>query len=84
MLNENKIGLNYSDVYLIPNYGIAKTRQDCYTAIKLGNHVFGIPVIPANMKSIVDISTCKFLARKGIFYIMHRFDVDVVDFCNEM
>ena len=84
MFTETKIGLNYSDVYLIPNYSTVRTRQNCHTAIKLGNHVFDLPVIPANMKTIVDVDTCKFLARHGMFYIMHRFNVNVVDFCKEM
>jgi len=31
------------------------------------------------MKSVVDYNTCKYLARKGMFYIMHRFHLDIIE-----
>lgn len=36
------------------------------------------------MKSLVDQDTCKFFAKQNIFYIMHRFDVDAIEFCENM
>jgi GMP reductase len=43
-----------------------------------------MPVCAANMKSVVDVETCKFMATNGWFYIMHRFDVDVDHFISDM
>ena len=33
-----------------------------------------MPVVPANMQTIIDDSIAEFLAENGYFYIMHRFD----------
>ena len=43
-----------------------------------------MPVYPANMKSVVDESTCKYLAEKNWFYTLHRFGVDAVKFTDTM
>jgi GMP reductase len=45
---------------------------------------FKCPVVPANMKSVVNENTCLYLAQKGWFYIMHRFEVDNYKFTNFM
>jgi len=43
-----------------------------------------MPVYPSNMKSVVSLETCLFLAKNNYFYTMHRFGVklkDILDFC---
>lgn len=75
---------NYSDIFLVPKKTIVGSRSECKTSVKLGPKEFTMPVIPANMKAVVDERTCKFLAKSGWFYIMHRFEIDVVKFMNEM
>jgi GMP reductase len=47
----------------------------------LGKRSFKLPIVPANMKSIIDQNLAKWLADNNYFYIMHRFNVDLVDFC---
>lgn len=74
-------GYDYSDIYLIPRHGVVESRKDTDTKVKFGPRTFDLPVVPANMKTIVDFNTCKFLANNNLFYIMHRFDVDIVEFC---
>lgn len=74
-------GYDYSDIYLIPRHGVVESRKDTSTKVKFGQRTFDLPVVPANMKTIVDYDTCKFLAQNNLFYIMHRFDVDIVNFC---
>lgn len=64
---------DYEDIQLIPAKCIVKSRTECDTAITLGNHTFKIPVVPANMQTIIDESLAEKLAAKGYFYIMHRF-----------
>ena len=78
------VAYNYSDIFLIPNHGILTSRNLANTSAKLGNFTFKLPVVPANMKTIVDIDTCKYLSTQGMFYVMHRFDVDNEQFCGEM
>lgn len=79
-----KSGLNYKDVYLIPKKTIVDSRKECNTMVTLGNHTFDMPIIPANMKSVVNEETCEYLASKNYFYIMHRFNVDPVAFTKRM
>jgi GMP reductase len=76
---------NYSDVYLLSRKkGVVGSRCECDTSIRFGNHTFNMPVCPANMKSVVNEETCKFLASKGWFYVMHRFGTDPIKFITEM
>lgn len=65
---------DYEDIQLIPNKCIVNSRSECDTTVTLGKHSFKMPVVPANMQTIVDESIAEFLAENGYFYIMHRFD----------
>ncbi len=76
--------LGYADISLKPQKCIVDNRSECDTSVKFGNHIFAMPVCPANMKSVVNIETCKFMAKNNWFYIMHRFGVDMVQFSKEM
>lgn len=65
---------DYEDVQLIPRKCIVESRSECNTSITLGKHTFKLPVVPANMQTIIDETLAKQLAQKGYFYIMHRFN----------
>lgn len=65
---------DYEDIQLIPNKCIVQSRSECDTSVTLGKHTFNMPVVPANMQTIVDESIAEALAKNGYFYIMHRFD----------
>lgn len=65
--------LTYNDISLIPNRCIVQSRSDCNTSVTLGKFTFNLPIIPANMKAVVNEKTCEYLASKNIFHIMHRF-----------
>ena len=65
---------DYEDIQLVPNKCIVNSRSECDTTVQLGKHSFKMPVVPANMQTIVDESIAEFLAENGYFYIMHRFD----------
>lgn len=65
---------DYEDVQLIPNKCIVNSRSECDTTIQLGKHTFKLPVVPANMQTIIDETLAEQLAQDGYFYIMHRFD----------
>jgi GMP reductase len=72
--------LHYKDIVLTPKYSSLKSRSEAKTTVKLGKFNFKAPVVPANMKCSIDIETARTLDSNGFFYIMHRFDVNVVDF----
>ncbi|WP_339199665.1 GMP reductase [Solibacillus sp. FSL R5-0449] len=64
---------DYEDIQLIPAKCIVKSRTECDTTVTLGNHTFKLPVVPANMQTIIDEQLAEKLAAQGYFYIMHRF-----------
>ncbi|HCM90703.1 MULTISPECIES: GMP reductase [Vagococcus] len=67
---------DYEDIQLVPNKCIVESRSECETTVTLGNREFKMPVVPANMQTIIDESIAEFLASRDYFYIMHRFDED--------
>ena len=73
MLNEFPI-FDYEDIQLIPNKCIIKSRSEADTTVTFGKHTFKLPVVPANMQTILDEDVAEKLAKSGYFYIMHRFD----------
>lgn len=72
MINTTNI-FDYEDIQLIPNKCIVNSRSECDTSVKLGNRTFRLPVVPANMQTIIDEELAEKLARNNYFYIMHRF-----------
>ncbi|EZG55164.1 GMP reductase [Gregarina niphandrodes] len=75
---------DYDDILLLPRKCVVKSRSECDVGVTFGNHHFKLPVVPANMKAVVNEDICEKLARGGYFYIMHRFDVDTVKFAERM
>jgi len=65
---------DYEDIQLIPAKCIVNSRSECDTSITLGKHKFVLPVVPANMQTIIDEKIAVQLAEGGYFYIMHRFN----------
>ncbi|MCM3714768.1 GMP reductase [Alkalihalobacillus oceani] len=65
---------DYEDIQLIPAKCVVSSRSECDTSITLGNYTFKMPVVPANMQTIIDESIALYLAENGYFYIMHRFE----------
>jgi len=75
---------DYDNVLLLPRKCRVESRSECDTSVTLGKHTFRLPVVPANMKTVVDPQICAWLARNGYFYVMHRFDLDNLQFVREM
>ncbi|PXW92726.1 GMP reductase [Streptohalobacillus salinus] len=65
---------DYEDIQLIPAKCIVESRSACDTSVTLGGHTFRLPVVPANMQTIIDENIAKTLAKDNYFYIMHRFE----------
>ena len=71
---------DYDNILLLPRKCRVESRSECDTSITLGKHSFRLPVVPANMKTVVNETICEWLAQHGYFYVMHRFDLDNVAF----
>lgn len=78
------IALNYHNIFLKPKKCIVNSRKECDTSCTLGKHTFDMPVMASNMKSVVDENTCKLFANRNWFYVMHRFNVDTIEFIDNM
>ncbi|MCY3035354.1 MULTISPECIES: GMP reductase [Aerococcus] len=76
---------DYEQVQLIPAKCIVQSRSECDTGIQFGPHKFKIPVVPANMQTVLNESLAEKLAANGYFYIMHRFEPEKrLDFIRRM
>ncbi|WP_304956688.1 GMP reductase [Virgibacillus saliphilus] len=64
---------DYEDIQLIPAKAVVSSRSECDTTVNFGNYTFNLPVVPANMQTIIDESLAQKLAESGYFYVMHRF-----------
>ncbi|WP_035445941.1 GMP reductase [Atopobacter phocae] len=65
---------DYEDIQLIPNKCIVQSRSECDTSIQFGKFCFKLPVVPANMQTVINEELAEQFASNGYFYIMHRFD----------
>ncbi|NJI16631.1 GMP reductase [Staphylococcus agnetis] len=65
---------DYEDVQLIPNKSIVKSRSEIDTSIQFGPKRFKLPVVPANMQTVMNETVAEWFAENDYFYIMHRFD----------
>ena len=75
---------DYEDITLVPNMCIVDSRTECDTSVQLGKNKFKIPVIPANMECVIDEELAVKLAENNYFYIMHRFNIDILYFIKKM
>ena len=77
---------DFDQVNLLPKKCIVSSRSECDTSFELGGHKFTVPIVPANMLTVINEDLCIELAKKSFFYVMHRFNVDSAAFikrCNE-
>ena len=75
---------DYDNILLLPRKCRVQSRSECDAGVELGGRKFRLPVVPANMKTVVDETICEWLARSGYFYVMHRFDLDNLAFTKAM
>ena len=45
---------DYEDIQLIPAKGILTSRSEADTSVEFGGRRFKLPVVPANMQTIID------------------------------
>ncbi|MCT1903479.1 GMP reductase [Oceanobacillus sojae] len=76
---------DYEDIQLVPAKCVVDSRSECDTSIEFGGRSFKLPVVPANMQTIIDEKIATYLAENNYFYIMHRFEPEKrVDFIKTM
>ena len=75
---------DYDNVLLLPRKCRVESRAECDASVELGGRRFRLPVVPSNMKTVVNEAICEWMARSGYFYVMHRFDLDNVQFVRDM
>ena len=75
---------DYDNVLLLPRKCRVESRSECDASAQLGERTFKLPVVPANMKTVVDEPISAWLATNGYFYVMHRFDIDNVAYAKRM
>lgn len=64
---------NYADITLVPNYFDGTSRSKIDASVEFLGRRFKLPVVPANMSSVIDEKIAFQLSENGYFYIMHRF-----------
>ena len=72
--------LKYENIALVPRYSLCESRANNDTSCRLGGFTFKVPVVPANMSSVINTETASKLSQHGYFYIMHRFGMANYDF----
>lgn len=75
---------DYDNILLLPRKCRVDSRAECDPGMEFGGRRFQLPVVPANMKTVVDEPIARWLASHGYFYVMHRFDLDNVAFARRM
>src|SRR5699024_3631173 len=76
---------DYEDIQLVLNKCIVTCRSEVTILFKFGTMTFIIPVVSANMLTIIDENLADWLAKNGYFYIMHLcYENERVHFVNNM
>ncbi|MEO5771569.1 MAG: IMP dehydrogenase, partial [Burkholderiaceae bacterium] len=75
---------DYDNILLLPRQCRVESRAECDTSVEFGGLRFKLPVVPANMKTVLDEAIATHLAESGHFYVMHRFDLDSMAFAQRM
>ena len=75
---------DYDNILLLPRKCRVESRSECDPTVEFGPRRFALPVVPANMKTVIDEPISEMLAASGHFYVMHRFDLDGVAYARRM
>ncbi|MCC7100584.1 MAG: IMP dehydrogenase, partial [Rubrivivax sp.] len=75
---------DYDNILLLPRRCRVESRSECDPSVEFGGRRFVLPVVPSNMKTVLDEPIAEVLAKNGYFYVMHRFDLDNVAFARRM
>ncbi len=66
--------LSFDDILLRHQKSVVNSRSECSTEITLGKNTFAVPVVAANMKSILTPEICEQFDEANWFYVYPRVD----------
>lgn len=69
----NKLALGYENIVLVPKLGILDSRDQADTSVEFLGRKFKLPVVPSNMKAVINFDIASYLAQHGYLYVMHRY-----------
>ena len=72
------------NVLLLPRKCRVESRSECDASAELGGRSFRRPVVPANMKTVIDEPISEWLTANDHFYVMHPFDLDNIAYARRM
>ena len=72
--------LYYDNIALVPKYSSLSSRKEANVTALLKRKSFKLPVIPSNMKCVIDEEKAKWFSQNGYMYVMHRFDINNYEF----
>jgi GMP reductase len=75
---------DYDNILLLPRKCRVNSRGECDPSTEFGPRRFTLPVVPANMKTVIDEPISEWMAANDLFYVMHRFDLDAVAYARTM
>ncbi|ORM39736.1 GMP reductase [Babesia sp. Xinjiang] len=75
---------DFDDVMLVPRMCTLESRSQADVSAKLGKRTFRLPLMAANMPAVLDENIAIELAKRDYFYVMHRFNIDIVAFARKM
>jgi hypothetical protein len=75
---------DYDNILLLPRKCRVQSRGECDPSVEFGPRRFKLPVVPANMKTVLDEPIAEWLAANDHFYVMHRFDIHNLQFAKRM
>ena len=67
-MNKNNRLINYTDVVLVPKLSTIESRGTIDVSCKLGNQLFNLPVVPANIKTLINEQLEKSLSDSVLYY----------------
>lgn len=70
---------HYKDIALLPNKSEASSRLYLDPKVEFLGKKFKLPIVPSNMKCVIDENIARWFSLNDYFYIMHRF-TNVIDF----
>jgi len=71
-------------ILLLPRKCRVQSRSECDPSVDFGPRRFKLPVVPANMKTVLDEPIAEWLAANDHFYVMHRFDIHNLQFAKRL
>ena len=75
---------DYDHIFLLPRKCMVQSRSECDASVQLGPRRFRMPVVPSNIKPVVNDHLCAWLGENGYFYVRPRFAQDLAAFVQHM